>query len=109
MLKIEKTKRDKEEKLASVGNSNFYHIEVKSQREFKRFRVQDVSTDGCIECVGGQHADGTWDTVKWLVSKDLAHVEDGKLVADHADAQELFDRLEIVPIHLTGDRFTAKK
>jgi len=61
-----------------------------------------------IERVGGQRENGSWDTVKWLVSKEMAHVENGKLVPDHKDAKELFDELGSQPKHIKGDIFKAK-
>lgn len=38
----------------------------------------------------------------------MAHVENGKLVADHPDAKELFDELGSEPKYIEGDRFEAK-
>jgi len=61
-----------------------------------------------IERVVGQRADGIWDTVKWLVSTAMAHVENGRLVADHTNAKELFDRLDSEPKHIEGNRFEAQ-
>jgi hypothetical protein len=46
--------------------------------------------------------------VKWLVSKEDAHVEDGKLVGDTQEAKDLIRRLRSRPTHIRGDRFQAK-
>lgn len=107
MAKTQEAHGNKRESDAN-GTGGFYHIEIKSLAEFKRFRAQDVGKKGGIERVGGQRSDGTWETVKWLVGKEMAHIEDGRLIADHNDAQELFDRLETVPRHIELDRFNAK-
>ena len=90
------------------GAGDFYHIEVRPKEEFVTFRTQDVGEKGGIERVGGQRENGSWDTVKWLVSKDYAHIENGKLVADHPDAKGLFDDLGTEPKHIEGDLFEAK-
>ena len=108
MAENEKSNGDKREKPGACGTGEFYHIEVRPKQEFKTFRTQDVGGKGGIERVGGQRENGDWDTVKWLVSKDMAHVENGKLVADHEDARELFDELKVVPKYIEGDRFEAK-
>ncbi len=103
------TKKSKErETPGSTGEGEFYHIEVRPKEEFVKFRTQDVGEKGGIERVGGQRENGSWDTVKWLVSKEMAHIENGKLVADHKDAKELFDELGSAPKHIEGDRFKAK-
>ena len=41
-------------------------------------------------------------------SKEMAHPEKGNLIPDHKDAEELFEKLEVVPKHIEGDRFEAK-
>lgn len=104
-----KKSRDKErESPGATGKGEFYHIEVRPKEEFKTFRTQDVGEKGGIERVGGKRENGSWDTVKWLVSKEMAHVADGKLVADYKDARDLFDKFGSEPKHIEGDRFEAK-
>ena len=98
----------KREPPGSGGSGDFYHIEVRPKGEFVTFRTQDVGKKNGIERVGGQRENGSWDTVKWLVSKEMAHVENGKLVPNHKDAKELFDELGSQPKHIKGDIFKAK-
>ena len=96
------------EKPGKTGEGDFYHIEVRPKKEFVTFRNQDVVTQGGIERVSGKRESGSWDTVTWLVSKDFAHVENGKLIADHPDAKELFNELGSEPKHIEGDIFKAQ-
>ena len=44
-------------------------------REFVTFRNQDVGARGGIERVAGQRANGSWDTQKWLIGKNEAHID----------------------------------
>lgn len=90
------------------NQAGFYYIEVRPIAEYKTFRTRDVGVKRGIERVAGQRADGFWDTVKWLVSEEMAHVENGRLVADDADAKELFDKLDAEPKHIEGNRFEAR-
>ena len=71
-------------------------------------RVQDVGLPGGVERVAGRRASGSWDTAKWLVEKTHAHVEDGRLVPDSAEAETLFASLGSAPIHVEGARFHAE-
>lgn len=103
-----KPKDRERETPGATGGGGFYHIEVRPKEEYKRFRARQVGEKAGIERVGGQREDGVWETVKWLVGKELAHVENGRLVADHRDAKELFDRLDSAPKHIEGNRFEAK-
>ena len=96
------------EKPGATGEGEFYHIEVRPKSEFKTFRTQDVGEKGGIERVAGQRESGSWDTQKWLISKEHAHVENGRLVADTADAREVLRELGSAPEHIEGDRFRAK-
>jgi hypothetical protein len=90
------------------GGGAFFHIEVRPRREFKTFRTQDVGKKGGIERVAGKRVSGSWDTQKWLISKEHAHREGRRLVADSADARKVLKTLGSAPTHLNGDRFKAK-
>ena len=92
----------------SSGQGNYYHIELRRNEDFETFRTQDVGDPGHIQRVAGKREGGSWATVKWLIEKSDAHVEDGRLVGDTQDAKDLLRRLRSRPVHLSGDRFEAK-
>jgi hypothetical protein len=95
-------------KPGSGGQGNYYHVEVREGGDFETFRTQDVGGEGHLQRVGGKRPSGSWATVKWLISKEDAHVEDGKLVGDTKDAKDLIKKLGSRPVQLSGDRFEAK-
>lgn len=95
-------------KPGSTGKGDFFRIEVRPKEEFVTFRNQDVGEPGGIERLSGKRESGSWDTATWLVSKDFAHVEGDKLVPDHKDAKDLFEKLGSTPKHVKGDVFKAK-
>ncbi|HET6161548.1 MAG TPA: hypothetical protein VFE34_24620 [Dongiaceae bacterium] len=90
-----------------AGGGGFYHIEVRPKAEFKTFRTQDVGSRGGIERVAGKRASGSWSTQKWLIAKDHAHVERGKLVGDSVDARKVLTLLGTTPVRIRADRFKA--
>jgi hypothetical protein len=90
------------------GQGAFFHVEVRPVTGFKLFRVQDVGAKGGIERLAGRRASGSWSTVKWLISKEKAHVEGRKLVADSADARRVLATLGSAPVRVRGDVFEAK-
>ena len=100
--------RRRRAKPGAKGGGRFFHIEVRPSQEFVAFRVQDVGEPGGVERVAGQRANGSWDTAKWLIEKTHAHVEDGRLVPDSDEARKMFRSLGSTPVHVGGDRFTAK-
>ena len=95
-------------KPGSGGQGNYYHVEVREGDNFETYRTQDVGDAGHLQRVGGRRPSGSWTTVKWLISKEDAHVEKGKLVGDTKDARDLIRKLGSPPVHLTGDRFKAR-
>lgn len=95
-------------KPGSSGQGNYYHIELRDGGDFETFRTQDVGDPGHLQRVAGKRSAGSWSTVKWLVSKEDAHVEDGKLVGDTQEAKDLIRKLRSRPVQIRGDRFQAK-
>jgi hypothetical protein len=106
--KAKKSQGSRRQKPGSGGTGNYYHIELREGSDFETFRTQDVGDPGHLQRVGGKRPGGGWSTVKWLVSKEDAHVEDGKLVGDTQDAKDLLKRLRSKPVHIRGDRFKAR-
>jgi hypothetical protein len=92
----------------SSGQGNYYHVEVRDRGDFETFRTQDVGAEGHLQRVAGKRPSGSWATVKWLIGKEDAHVEDGKLVGDTRDAKDLLKKLGSEPVRKNGDRFEAK-
>ena len=101
------TKR-KRAKPGSRGGGKYFHIELRPSAQVIGFRVQDMGAPGGVERLAGLRADGSWDTAKWLVEKTHAHLEDGRLVPDSAEARKLLRSLGAPPVHVGGDRFRAK-
>lgn len=62
---------------------------------------------GGIQRVAGKRGSGSWDTQKWLISKDEAHQVRGRLVGDTANARHVLEELGSEPMHVAGDRFKA--
>ena len=91
-----------------AGGGKYYRVEVRPKSGFVTFRTQDVGQKGHIQRVAGRRSSGSWATVTWLIGKEDAHVRNGRLVPDTADARELINKLASRPVHTQGDRFKAK-
>lgn len=90
------------------NTGNYYHIEIRPRDDFVAFRTQDVGRRGHIQRVGGQWSTGYWTTVKWLISKQDAHLQAGILIPDTPAAKEVLDQLGSRPVRMLGDRFKAR-
>ena len=105
---VRKTDGKQRAKPGATGEGEYYHLQIRPTEEFATFRTHDVGERGGIQRVAGQREDGSWETQKWLISKDLAHVEQGRLVPDSQAAREVLDDLGSGSEHIEGDRFRAK-
>ena len=90
-----------------AGGGRYYRVEIRSKSEFVTFRTQDVGHKGHIQRVAGKRSSGSWATVTWLIAKEDAHVQNGRLIPDTEDARRLIDQLGLPPVHIQGDRFKA--
>ena len=106
--KSTKSTGGRRQKPGSGGQGKYYHVEVRDGSDFETFRTQDVGDPGHLQRVSGKRSSGSWATVKWLIGKEDAHVEDGKLVGDTQDAKDLLKKLRSKPVQIRGDRFEAK-
>jgi hypothetical protein len=95
-------------KPGSTGEGEYFHVGVRPKQEFATFRTQDVGKPGHIQRVAGKRGSGSWDTVKWLISKEDAHVEGEKLIPDTSAAKKALATLGSKPVHVKGDLFEAK-
>jgi len=96
------------QKPGSSGKGEYYHVEVLPDTGFVTFRTQDVGKEGHIQRVAGKRSSGSWETVKWLIGKDDAHVQGNKLVPDTKGARDVLKEIGAQPVHLSGDIFKAK-
>jgi len=92
----------------SGGTGEYYHVEVRPDEDFVTYRTQDVGDPGHLQRVAGQRENGRWTTVKWLIGKEDAHVEDGRLVGDTQEAKDLLRKLRTKPVLKKGDLFESK-
>jgi hypothetical protein len=102
------TKTTTRRKPGSTGEGDYYHVEIRPKTGFITFRTQDVGRRGHIQRVAGKKSTGTWETVKWLIGKQDAHVRGDKLVPDTKGAKDLIKELGAQPVHVSGDRFKAR-
>ena len=88
--------------------AQYYHIEVLPRADFVNFQTQAVGRQGRIQRVAGQRSSGYWSTVKWMIDKKEAHVQDNKLVADSLAAKSVMEQLGSEPVRMLGDLFKAR-
>ncbi len=91
-----------------MGEGNYHHAGVRPKKDFVTFRTQDVGEPRHVQRVAGKRGGGSWDTVKWLISKHDAHINHDELSPDTDDAKEILVQLGSRPVHVTGDIFEAK-
>lgn len=98
----------REREAPGAGEGDYYRVVVRDKDQFQTFRTHDVGDPGHVQRLAGKRESGSWDTQAWLILKEDAHVENGRLVADTEDVQKVLDELESTPRHTSGDRFEAE-
>jgi hypothetical protein len=98
----------KRAKPGTKGTGDYYRIVVRPKEQFSSFRTQDIGRPGGLQRLAGKRTSGSWATQAWLVSKDSAHVEGKRLIADNKDVRDLIRQLGSQPTLEKGDIFTAK-
>lgn len=95
-------------KPGASGKGDYFHVAVRDKGQFTTFRTHDIGEPGGIQRVAGKRSSGSWDDQKWLIGKEQAHIEKGKLIPDTEDARAVLEALGSEPVHVGGDRFEAK-
>lgn len=98
----------KRQKPGTTGKGDYYHIVVRPKEGFVTFRTQDVGRKGHAQRVAGKRRTGSWDTLKWLISKDDAEIKNGYLIAKNKTTEKILKTLGSKAKWLKGDRFSAK-
>jgi len=102
------TKKQTRKAPGTTGRGDYYHVEVRPGEEFVTFQTQDVGRRGHIQRVAGRRSSGYWATVKWLIGKEDAHIQDTQLIPDTKAAKDVIKQLGSQPVRLVGDRFRAR-
>jgi hypothetical protein len=89
------------------GGGKYYRIEVRPGADFSSFRYHDVGRPGHVQRLAGRRPNGTWADAAWLIAKQDAHVEGGKLVGDTATARQILKTVGPAT-HIRGDRFRGR-
>jgi hypothetical protein len=91
-------------KPGTKGEGDYYRIIIRPKEEFVIFRYHDVGKPGGIQRLAGKRSSGSWADQAWLISKEYAHVANGKLVPDTSDAREILQVIGPAK-HVRGDVF----
>lgn len=91
------------------GSGQYYHIEVRPKTQFTSFKTHDVGRSGHTQRVAGRRKSGGWATQKWLISKNDAHVENGRLVADDSNVKQIMSRIPGEIRRKRADVFEGKR
>jgi hypothetical protein len=90
------------------GEGAYYRIRVRPKGEFVTFRTQKLGGKEEVRRVAGKRQSGSWDTQTWLISKEAAHVSDGRLIPDTDGVKGVLEKLGSTPRHIEGDVFEAE-
>lgn len=94
---------------AASRSAGFFQVQLRERTQFKNFRTDQLDKQGRIQRIAGQRANSTaWSDQELRISKDCAHIENHRLVADTDEARSYLSRLGPVE-HVSGDVFSARQ
>ena len=94
-------------KPGAKGTGDYYRVVVRDKNDFTSFRTQDVGREGHTQRLAGRRSSGSWATQAWLISKEDAHRDGDRLVAETVGARKVLRSLRRRPQHVKGDVFDA--
>lgn len=96
-------------KKPGMGNDgDYYRVIIRPKSEFDLFRTHDVGRVGHTQRIAGKRSSGSWATHSWLIHKDDAFVEDGKLKSKESKIKNILGRLRGPIKKYKGNIFHAK-
>lgn len=88
--------------------AGFFQVQLRDRAQFSNFRTEQLDKQGRIQRIAGQKSHSTaWTDQELRISKECAHIENHRLVADTEEARGFLSRLGPVE-HVSGDVFRAR-
>ena len=87
---------------------DYYRIIIRPKSEFVTFRTHDVGRTGHTQRLAGKRSSGSWATHAWLIHKNDAYIEKGKLKSKKEKIRKILNRLRGPIKKYKGDIFKAK-
>lgn len=96
-------------KKPGMGNDgDYYRVIIRPKSEFAMFRTHDVGRVGHSQRIAGKRSSGSWATHSWLIHKDDAFVESGKLKSKKSKIKNILGKLRGPIKKHKGNIFHAK-
>lgn len=89
----------------AASKKGYLRIITRPRLHFANSCVQDAGDPGSIQRLTDGRQLSANKSQTWLLSKDMAHVERGKIVPDTLEAAELLATFSREPVHRTDDLF----
>lgn len=86
----------------------YYRIIIRPKSQFQSFRTHDIGRDGHTQRLAGKRSSGSWATHAWLIHKNDAYVDNGKLKSNKEKIKKILNRLRGPITKYRGDVFKAK-
>lgn len=91
----------------TASKKGYLRIITKPRKHFVAFRTLDAGEPGSVQRLTGHRPNSARASQMWLLSKDMAHVEKGKIIPDTLEAAELLAAFDREPVHQRDDLFVV--
>jgi len=89
----------------AASKRGYFRIITRPRQRFAAFCGQDVAEPSIVQRLTERGPTPGDKTQTWLLSKEMAHVEKGRIVPDTKEAADLLATFGREPVHRTDDLF----
>lgn len=94
---------------STARNAGFFQVQLRERTQFSQFRTEKLDAQGRIQRIAGQRAGSSaWTDQELQISKECAHIENHRLIADTDEARRYLGHVGPVE-HVGGDIFRASQ
>ena len=94
---------------SAARNAGFFQVQLRDRKQFSNFRTEKLDTQGRIQRIAGQRSGSSaWTDQELQISKECAHIENHRLIADTDEARRYLGHVGPVE-HVGGDLFRAQQ
>lgn len=91
----------------TASKRGYFRIITRPRKQFVAFRTLDAGEPSSVQRLTGHRPTSARTNQTWLLSKEMAHVEKGRIIPDTLEAAELLATFGREPIHQSDDLFVV--
>lgn len=89
----------------TASKRGYFRIIIRPRKQFVAFHTLETREPSSVQRLAGHRPASVRANQTWLLSKEIAHVEKGRIIPDTSEAVELLAAFAHEPVHQRDDLF----